>query len=274
MKRFLYLVCMLIVAMACKEIFQAPPKALLLATFYNSFTKQSMSPIVTVLGVGRDSLLNKQQPLLNVLLPLTNQDSTRYIIWLDSKADSITLVHKTTQRYASVETGFYYDYKLLSVKFTHNSIDSLKIIDSLVTTKWNENIKLYIHPLQSLLLAKFYNSQTGKAISPVITIHEVGSKTLLKDKKPSPNVLLPLSIKDTTRYIILFDSKPDSLIFIHKTTKIDATVDRASYYEYKLLSVRFTHTSIDSLKIINNLVTIKWNENIKLYIHPLPVSGN
>ena len=56
--------------------------------------------------------------------------------------------------------------------------------------------------------------------------------------------------------------------------KIDATVDRASYYEYKLLSVRFTHTSIDSLKIINNLVTIKWNENIKLYIHPLPVSGN
>jgi hypothetical protein len=46
-----------------------------------------------------------------------------------------------------METGFYYEYKLQSVRFTQNRIDSVEIIDSLVTTKWNENIKLYIHPL-------------------------------------------------------------------------------------------------------------------------------
>ena len=106
-----------------------------------------LSPVVTVLGVGRDSLLADQQTTPNVLLPLTLLDTTRYIIWLDSKADSITFVHQTIQKYASVETGFYYEYKLLSVRFTNTRIDSLIIIDSLVTIKWNENIKLYIHPL-------------------------------------------------------------------------------------------------------------------------------
>lgn len=147
MKRFFYLICMLIVATACKEVFEAPPQALLLGKFYNSITKKEISPVVTVLGVGRDSLLIKEETISNVLFPLTFKDTTRYIIWLDSKADSITFVHQTIQKYASVETGFYYEYKLLSVRFTNTRIDSLTIIDSLVTTKWNENIKLYIHPL-------------------------------------------------------------------------------------------------------------------------------
>jgi len=138
---------MLIVTTACKEVFEAPPQALMLATFYNSTTKSVLSPVVTVLGVGRDSLLADQQTTPNVLLPLTLLDTTRYIIWLDSKADSITFVHQTIQKYASVETGFYYEYKLLSVRFTNTRIDSLIIVDSLVTIKWNENIKLYIHPL-------------------------------------------------------------------------------------------------------------------------------
>jgi len=84
------------------------------------------------------------------LLPMTIKDTTRFIIWLDSKSDSITFVHETTRKYDSMETGFYYEYKLQSVRFTQNRIDSVEIIDSLVTTKWNENIKLYIHPLPAV----------------------------------------------------------------------------------------------------------------------------
>ncbi len=106
-----------------------------------------MSPSITLLGVGLDSLLFREESMFDVLLPLTIKDTTRYIIWVDSKSDSITFVHETTQKYASMESGFYYEYKLRSVIFTHNRIDSIKIVDSLVTTKWNENIKLYIHPL-------------------------------------------------------------------------------------------------------------------------------
>ena len=147
MKRFIVPVLILLGIMGCKEVFEAPPQAILLASFYNSTTKAAMSPTVTVQGVGLDSLWVDEEPTFNVLLPLTIADTTRYIIWLDSKADSITLIHQTTQKYASVETGFYYEYKLLSVAFTQSRIDSIIIVDSLVTTQWNENIKLYIQPL-------------------------------------------------------------------------------------------------------------------------------
>lgn len=147
MKRFIVPLLILLGIIGCKEVFEAPPQAILLATFYNSTTKAAMSPTVTVQGVGRDSLLFDEEPMFNVLLPLTIKDTTCYMIWLDSKADSITFVHQTTQKLASVETGFYYEYKLLSVAFTQNRIDSIIIADSLVTTQWNENIKLYIQPL-------------------------------------------------------------------------------------------------------------------------------
>ena len=133
--------------MGCKEMFEAPPQAFLLAGFYNSSTKLAMNPVITIQGVGRDTILVDEQTGSNVLLPLTFKDTTRYIISLDSKTDSLTFVHTATKKYASVETGFYYEYKLHSVRFTRNRIDSLQIIDSLVTTKWHENIKLYIHPL-------------------------------------------------------------------------------------------------------------------------------
>jgi hypothetical protein len=99
------------------------------------------------LGVGLNTQLYRDTVMPNMLLPLTIKDTTRYIVWLDSKSDSITFVHETTQRYASMETGFYYEYKLRSVRSTINRIDSIKIVDSLVTTIWNENIKLYIKPL-------------------------------------------------------------------------------------------------------------------------------
>ena len=150
MKRLIVPFFILLLVMGCKEIFEAPPQALLLASFHNSSTKIAMSPVITIQGVGRDTLWVNEQSSYNVLLPLTFKDTTRYIISLDSKTDSLIFVHTATKKYASVETGFYYEYKLHSVRFTRNRIDSLQIIDSLVTTKWHENIKLYIHPLPAV----------------------------------------------------------------------------------------------------------------------------
>ncbi len=150
MKRVLYLIFILMVVSACKEVFEAPPQSLLQASFYHSETKKPVSPVITVLGVGIDSLWVDETAMTEVLLPMTIKDTTRFIIWLDSKSDSITFVHETTRKYDSMETGFYYEYKLQSVRFTQNRIDSVEIIDSLVTTKWNENIKLYIHPLPAV----------------------------------------------------------------------------------------------------------------------------
>ena len=147
MKLLLYLIFILMIFASCKEVFEAPPQSLLQASFYHSETKKTVSSLITVQGVGSDSLWVDEANMTEVLLPLTITDTTRFVIWFDSKSDNITFVHKTTRKYDSMETGFYYEYKLQSVRFTQNRIDSVEIIDSLVTTKWNENIKLYIHPL-------------------------------------------------------------------------------------------------------------------------------
>jgi hypothetical protein len=147
MKRFLIVVLIVLNLAACKEVFEAPPKALLLASFYHSVTKKSIEPEVTLVGVGVDSVLFDQEKASGILLPLAETDTSRFIIWLDSKSDSISLFYKSTLKYESMESGFYYEYKLKSVIFTQNRIDSIEIKDSLVTTKWHENIKLYIRPL-------------------------------------------------------------------------------------------------------------------------------
>lgn len=147
MKRFLYLLIFVVIASACKEVFEAPPQSLLQASVLNSETNKAISPRISVLGFGLDSLWIDQKELSSFLLPMSQKDTTVFLISFDENIDTLTFFHETTQKYASMETGFYFEYKLDSIGFTHTRIDSILITDSLITTKWNENIKLYIRPL-------------------------------------------------------------------------------------------------------------------------------
>lgn len=147
MKRLVYLVGILIIAAACKEVYEKPPQAFIEATLFNSSTKLAMSSVVTIRGVGIDSLWLYQSNVNQFLLPLSTKDTTNFLVTFDSKTDTLSIVHETTQKYASMETGFYYEYKMRAIQYTHNRIDSLEITDSLVTIIWNENIKFYLHPL-------------------------------------------------------------------------------------------------------------------------------
>jgi hypothetical protein len=151
MKRLIYLIFVLIAVAACKEVFVPPPQSLLQASFLNSTseTETALTSTVTVHGIGQDSLLYDNSSVAQISLPLTSGDTIQYVISFDSSIDTVTFVHKTSQFYDSMETGFYYEYKLKSATSTHLRIDSLAISDSLVTTKWHENIKLYIRPLPS-----------------------------------------------------------------------------------------------------------------------------
>jgi hypothetical protein len=81
------------------------------------------------------------------MLPLSANDTTSFLISFDSHIETVTFIHETYQKYASMESGFYFEFKLRLIDHTKNRIDSIQIIDSLVTTKWHENIKLYIRPL-------------------------------------------------------------------------------------------------------------------------------
>ena len=147
MKQFLYLIGILFIASACKEIYEVPPQSMLQATLMNSTTNLAMTSKVTIQGIGRDSLWVSETSVNQITLPLSKNDTTRFQITFDSTVDKISIIHTTTPKYGSMETGFYYEYKLKSVESTHNRIVSIDITDSLVTTKWHENIKINIRPL-------------------------------------------------------------------------------------------------------------------------------
>jgi len=147
MKRFLHLIYILILVTACKEVYDPPPQSILLATFMNSETNKAITSKVSALGIGLDSYLVKDTTINEILLPFSSTDTTSYLITFDSQIDTITFLHQTFQKYDSMESGFYYEFKLDSIIFSHNRIDSIQITDSLITKKWHENIKLYIRPL-------------------------------------------------------------------------------------------------------------------------------
>jgi hypothetical protein len=147
MKQFLFLIGVLFLAIACKEIYEVPPRSLVQATLTNDSTQLQMSSIVTYQGMGSDSVWNSVTGIPVFTLPLSTKDMTSFRITLDSKVDTISIIHTSTQKYASMETGFYYEYKLKSIRSTHHRIRSIDITDSLVTTIWHENIKINIRPL-------------------------------------------------------------------------------------------------------------------------------
>jgi hypothetical protein len=150
MKRVVFLILFLIVAVACKEVFEAPPQALLKATLLNTTTDGTISSTISVRGIGFETYLFKDSALSVLNLPLSAANNkSSFLITFDSISDTITFTHETSMKYASMETGFYNEYKLKSINFTKNRIDSIQIKDSLVTKTWHENIKLYLRPLPS-----------------------------------------------------------------------------------------------------------------------------
>ena len=147
MKLFLFLIGILFITSACKEIYEPPPQSMLQATITNQTTGLAMKSKVTYKGIGRDTIWASDTIVSLISFPLTIKETTSFIVSFDSTVDTISFNHTSTQKYGSMETGFYYEYKLKSIISTHHRILSIDITDSLVTTIWHENIKLNINPL-------------------------------------------------------------------------------------------------------------------------------
>ncbi len=147
MKCFLYMVFFLIASSSCKEVFEDPPQSLVEASFLNSETLKAVSSNISVWGNGVETAWVKDTVLQGIILPLSPNDTTKYMISFDSQNDTVTFIHETILKYDSMETGFYYEFKIRSIESTHNRIDFIEIIDSLVTKNWHENIQLYLRPL-------------------------------------------------------------------------------------------------------------------------------
>jgi hypothetical protein len=147
MKRFFYLISFLAALSACKEVYEAPPQALVEAKFFDATTTKAISSNITVQGIGAESIWLKDTLLQGIILPLSPNDTTSFVITFDATMDTLTFLHETFKKYDTMETGFYYDFKIKSIESTHHRVESVQIIDSLVTKDWHENIELYLRPL-------------------------------------------------------------------------------------------------------------------------------
>jgi len=149
MKQLVFLIIFIVVATACKEVFDIPPQSRIKATLVNSVTKKDTTSVITIKPVGLDSLFYDKKSSKSFVVPLSPDQSTSFQITFDSMVDTITFYHTTTTQYESMESGFYYEYKLKAIKSTLYKIASIQITDSLVNKTLHENIKIYIRPLSS-----------------------------------------------------------------------------------------------------------------------------
>lgn len=135
------------VIVACGDVYDAPPKSLLQVNLVNTDTLDTSTPKVSVYGVGKDSIWIYQEQTSSFLLQLSLDSVSNFVVLLDSLADTLTIYHEPQLVFESAETGFYYEYKILDVKYTKHRIDDYEVIDSAVTRNWHENIQLDINPL-------------------------------------------------------------------------------------------------------------------------------
>ena len=147
MKKIGYTLILLVLVLACEEVFDPPPKALLEVQITNTDTLDTSIPLVTVYGVGMDSIWIDQVETNTIRLPLSTGESSSFVLMLDSVADTLTIIHENELIFESAETGFYNQYKIKDIEHTLYRIDDYDVVDSMVTKNWHENIQLYINPL-------------------------------------------------------------------------------------------------------------------------------
>jgi len=150
MRKFTIFLLLISIWVACKDVYDAPPQALLEVNVQYSNPNVNTIPKISAYGVDQDSIWIYQEQTQTFRLPLRPYDFTSFVLLIDSVADTLTIYHKTVLTYESLESGFYNEHWLDSLEFTANRIDSIAVTDSAITKNWHENIKLYIGPIPTV----------------------------------------------------------------------------------------------------------------------------
>ncbi|WP_339737237.1 DUF6452 family protein [uncultured Sunxiuqinia sp.] len=147
MRKILYSLFLVTAIVACQDLYDAPPQALLEVKLINEDTLSTHVPKVSVYGVDQDSIWIYQVKTDVFRLPLSLEETTSFVLLLDSIADTLTIRHSNELIFESAESGFYHEFKILDVGHSFNQIDDYEVTDSMVTKNWHENIELYIFSL-------------------------------------------------------------------------------------------------------------------------------
>lgn len=128
-----------------------------LAGFYSMATGDAIavdSLAISGVGAPNDSLLvGPSERASEVYLPLrSGETSTSFVIKYMQKAlaqygieDRITFYYEALPWFASEECGAMYHYRITRVSHTSQLLDSIGIVDSLITNVERETIGLYFH---------------------------------------------------------------------------------------------------------------------------------
>jgi Family of unknown function (DUF6452) len=92
------------------------------------------------------NIYNNQANISLFSLPLNPVlDTSKFVIRIENalQADTVSIIYTSKQVLLSAECGNVTNYSLSKILFTTNTIDSIKIINSEVTTGLNQNTKIY-----------------------------------------------------------------------------------------------------------------------------------
>ena len=107
----------------------------------------AMVPSFSLSILGGSSLIYNQQVNLSKFSLSLNPDidSSKYFIQLSNSlpVDTLTIMHTAQSILISPECGSVYIFSITGTRITHNSIDSVKVINPAVNTTSGENIKFY-----------------------------------------------------------------------------------------------------------------------------------
>ncbi|MFV0376865.1 MAG: DUF6452 family protein [Mangrovibacterium sp.] len=150
MKHIPGILLFLLALVSCKEVYDRPPQSQAQIYLYDA-TPTALSARVTVQGYQNDSVWIEDEDLTYFNLPLDqNNTEAIYILLLDSVADTLIINYNSKLVYESMESGFFTEHYIQSLRSTAHKIDSIALIDTLVISTWHENIQLFLNDSTNL----------------------------------------------------------------------------------------------------------------------------
>lgn len=134
----------------CLENRSSIPKA----GFYNGEDQKIGLDSVSITGVGvagGEPINRVGTSISSISLPMrSTMDNTTWVLGYEWKylgggelTDTISFDYESTPYFASEECGVIYRYQITKMRYTTNLVDSVVLVDSLITNIDTEQIKIY-----------------------------------------------------------------------------------------------------------------------------------
>ncbi len=147
MRKILHILFLLLAVAACKDVFDPPPQSFVNTSIQYSDKVLTKKITYSIIGLGKDDYWIEKDSVSSFLLPLSDAPLTGFSFKLNGWADTIYFQTSPTLIYESMESGFYRKFKIEEILHTTHRIDSIVVLDSVVTKELDENIAIYINNL-------------------------------------------------------------------------------------------------------------------------------